>query len=110
MSVILSDYDGSYDTFPEIRKIAQAIVTGNSWEDADDVFDMEVPLIPIFFNPVSSKENNQGKIILHKANIINLCKATKFFEDVPEEASQLRLLCPNTKIILVPKGGKIRNI
>jgi len=103
MSIIFADYDGTYDTHENVRKEAVAIVTGNSWENKDDVFDFNVPTIPVFFNPVSEKENTQAKIILHKAEIINRCKATVFWEDIPAEAVQLRLLCPGCIVKLVPK-------
>ena len=105
MSRIFSDYDGTWDSHNEIHNSVEAIVTGNSWQNSSDIFDVEGPMdIPIFFNPVTDNSNDQGKIITHKANIINQCGVTKFYEDQPQEAAQLRILCPDCKIVLVGKS------
>lgn len=103
---IFSDFDGTYSDKPELKGITDAIVTGRSWEEAQDLYDEAGRLtIPVFFNPVASKDNTSFKIVSHKANIINQCKATRFYEDVPQEAEQLKILCPNCKIVLVKEGS-----
>lgn len=105
MPRIFSDYDGTYDSHPEIHGLAEAIVTGNSWQNSSHIYEQELDFtLPVFFNPVNDKDNDQQKIILHKAEIINRCKVDKFFEDQPQEAAQLKILCPNTKIVLVHEG------
>ena len=105
MSRVFADYDSTYSSHPEIHGLVEAIVTGNSWENSDDIYGQEIDLmLPVFFNPVSDVDNNQSKIILHKAEIINRCGVTRFFEDQPQEVAQLKILCPNCKITLVKEG------
>jgi hypothetical protein len=100
-----ADWDGTASDHPELFGVIDAIVTGRSWEESQDLYDEAGDLaIPVFFNPVSSKENDARKIVLHKAEIINRCKVERFWEDVPSEYQQLKILCPNCKIILVREG------
>lgn len=102
---IFADFDGTWTDHPEIHGNVDAIVTGRSWQESQDLFDEAGQIdIPVFFNPVSSKDNNGNKIVLHKAEMINRCNVIKFYEDVPQEAAQLRILCPQTKIVLVKEG------
>lgn len=105
MSRIFSDFDGTWENISNLWGDVEAIVTGRSFEEYQDMMDeWEGPKKPIFMNPAETKDNSMNKIVLHKAEIINRCKATKFYEDVPSEVAQLRILCPNTKIILVKPG------
>lgn len=100
-----ADFDGTFSNHPELKGIIDAIVTGRSWEESQDLYDEAGELtVPVFFNPVTSKNNTAFKIVLHKAEIINRCGVTRFWEDVPAEAAQLKILCPNCKIILVHEG------
>jgi hypothetical protein len=103
--IVFSDWDGTASDHPELFGTIMAIITGRSWEEAQDLFaeagDMS---IPVFFNPVSSKKNNQMTIVHHKSSVINKIGVTTFYENVPEEATMLKILCPKTKIILVKEG------
>jgi 2-hydroxy-3-keto-5-methylthiopentenyl-1-phosphate phosphatase len=102
---IFSDFDGTYSDHPELAGITDAIVTGRSWEESQDLYDeLGDSDLVVFFNPVSTTKNDASKIVLHKAEIINRCGVGKFFEDVPQEAAQLKILCPSTKIVLVRDG------
>lgn len=105
MKLIFSDYDGTWDIHPELRGETQAIVTGRSYEEAQDLFDnYEGPKKPIFFNPKPLDQVDLLSIVNHKAEIINKSGATDFYEDMPNEASMLKLLCPKAKIHLVKDG------
>lgn len=100
-----ADWDGTASDHPELMGIIDAVVTGRSWEESQDLYDEAGDLdIPVFFNPTSSKENDGHKIVLWKAEIINRCGVTRFWEDVPQEYQQLKILCPNCKVILVKPG------
>lgn len=102
---IFSDFDGTYSDHPELKGITDGIITGRSWEEAQDLYDELGDVdVPVYFNPSSTKENDGQKIVMWKSEVINRTKATKFFEDVPQEAAQLKILCPNTKIVLVHEG------
>lgn len=102
---VFSDFDGTFSDHPELGGITDAILTGRSWQESQDLYDEAGELsIPVFFNPVTTKDNTAFKIVLHKADIINRCGVSKFFEDIPQEAAQLKILCPNTKIVLVRPG------
>jgi len=106
--IVFSDWDGTASNHPELIGMIDAIITGRSWEEAQDLFDETGDLsIPVFFNPSSSKENDQMAIVNHKASILNKSGATKYYEDIPEEANMLKILCPKTKIITVKKGVTI---
>src|ERR1700694_4127358 len=97
--VVFSDFYGTFSDHPELKGEVQAIVTGRSWQEAQDLYDEVGDLdIPVFFNPVTTKENNANKIILHKAEVLNRCKVTKYYEDVREEAAQLKILVPSSRM------------
>jgi hypothetical protein len=103
---VFSDLDGTYLDHPEIWGQVEAIVTGNSWQQMEKVMnDWVGPKQPIFFNPQDKEELTLLGIVNHKAEVLNRCKVDKYFEDNPEAVSMLKLLCPNTKIILV-KGQR----
>ena len=90
-----SDYDGTYDVMTDSEKAKiDAVVTGASWEEYERV-DAD---IPVFYNPVSLKKKDKASIISHKADIINKAGATDFYENDPQEADMLRILCPDCTI------------
>jgi len=105
MSLIISDWDGTASDHKEILQIANGIITGRSYQEAEDLYNEAGELtLPVYFNPVTTKENDAQKIVMWKAEMINRLKADKFYEDMPDEAVKLRLLCPGCKILLVHKG------
>jgi hypothetical protein len=105
MSVILSDYDGTWSNIGNLWGDIDAIITGRSYQEFQDLKDEYIgPDKPIYFNPSTSQENNASKIVLHKAEMINKMKAIRFYEDQKDEVLKLRLLCPSCKIIWVREG------
>lgn len=105
MSVVLSDFDGTWENIENLWGDVDAIVTGRSFQEFQDFRDEYIgPEKPVFFNPVTTSENTLNKIVNHKAEMINRMKATRFYEDMPNEAAMLKILCINCKIILVKKG------
>lgn len=102
MRRVFADFDGTWTDHPEIWGQVDAIITGESWQAYDEFMQEWVgPKKPIFFNPANIKELSLLTIVNHKANIINKCKVTKFFENVPEQVQMLRIICPETDIVLV---------
>ncbi len=93
-----SDLDNTYDTHPEIHGEVDFIVTGNSWDKADEIMDTEDINKPVFWNP--GKEELMD-IVAHKANIINKTGAVKFFEDQEIQVNLLKTMCPHARIIQV---------
>lgn len=103
--VILSDFDGTWENIENLWGDVDAIVTGRSYQEFQDFRDEYIgPEKPVFFNPTTTTENNASKIVLHKAELINRMKATRFYEDQKDEVVKLRLLCPTCKIIWVKEG------
>lgn len=95
-----ADYDGVWDSHPEIHGNVQFIITGNAWESYDHVME-QADNIPVYFNPGKEELDD---IISHKANVINKTNAQKFYEDQEIQVNTLKILCPNCKIILVKEG------
>jgi hypothetical protein len=105
MKRVFSDFDGTWENISNLWGDVEAIVTGRSFQDYQDMMDeWEGPKKPIFMNPIEIKNNSINKIVLHKAEVINRCGVTTYYEDMPQEAAQLRILCPKTKIVLVKPG------
>lgn len=101
---IAADLDGSYDSHPEIWGQVNIIITGNPWDEYENVMNHWVgPKKPIYFNPVPPDENVMA-IISHKADVLNKTKARKFYEDQQEQVDILKIMAPECEIILV-KGG-----
>ena len=81
--------------------MVKAIVTGKSWEHSDEI---EAD-VPVFFNPMPKGEGyNLLEIVNHKANVINKCEVTDYYEDDIEQKNMLVIMCPKTKIHLVKEG------
>lgn len=106
---IAADYHGVYNKFSEIRGKADFIITGTGWDEPDLVFmDGIVNDIPIFFNPMASKDiKNAADVASHKAKIINKAGVVKYYENEPDQVQMLRILCPKCKVIQVGKGEGI---
>lgn len=101
MKPIASDYDGTYDSHPELRGETDFIITGNSWNEYDEIDEeMSDDRKPIFFNPVDPKDDVM-KVVAHKAEIINKTQASKFYEDQEMQVNLLKALCPNCRVVLV---------
>lgn len=102
---VLSDFDGTWENIENLWGDIDAIVTGRSYQEFEDFRDEYIgPQKPVFFNPIATNENNAQKIVLHKAEMINRMKATKFYEDQKDEVVKLRLLCPGCKIYWIRPG------
>lgn len=103
--IIGADFDGTWTDHPEIWGQTQVIITGNSWERFEIVInDWVGPRKPIMFAPYGEKDVDLIKIVNHKANMINTIGVGKYYENNPEAVDMLKILCPDTEIILV-KGG-----
>lgn len=97
--LVFADLNGTYDSHPEIHGMVKGIITGNSWENFDDIDPLDVP---IFFNPLPKDgEHSLINIVNHKANIINKIGVTDFYENEPQQKNMLVIMCPKCKIHLV---------
>lgn len=102
---IAADYDGTFDSHPELWGNIDLIITGNPWQSYDDVMNSwEGPKKPTFWNPIDPEDEVMA-IINHKADIINKTKARRFYEDQEEQAAILRIMCPECEIVLVTGGS-----
>lgn len=98
---IASDLDGTYDSHPEIWSLVNVIITGNPWQEYENVMDRWTgPKRPIYFNTIVP-DGDVMKIISHKADVINKIKARRYYEDQKEQATILEIMCPDCEIILV---------
>ena len=102
---IASDFDGTFDSHPEIWSQTDVIITGNYWGKYEDVMSRwPGPKKPIYFCPIDPDEDMM-KVVAHKADVINKLKARKFYEDQSEQATVLKIMCPECEIILVKEGA-----
>jgi hypothetical protein len=102
-----ADFDGVWDSLPDIRMITKVIITGRSWEEAIGTFhQMNDPKFigrraPIYFNPVRKGIPNVDNISAWKSEMIKRLGVTDFWEDDPEEAKIIETMCPGVAIHLV---------
>ena len=102
MSLVMTDYNGTFDEHPELWGKVEGIITGTSWEDYRDFMNEKVgPDLPIFFNPKAIVDLDLRAICDFKANTINTAGVTKYYENEPKQAQMLKILCPDCEIVLV---------
>ena len=101
MRPIAADLTGTYDTHPELKGEVDLIITGESWENYNEIIDTTEIDVPVFWNP---GDEELMDIVEHKANVINKTNASKFYEDQSVQVNLLKGMCPNCRIILVREG------
>lgn len=103
--IVAADYDGTYNTHPELHGSVDFIITGNPYTEFNRIMnEWEGEKLPIFFNPIEKGKEDLMNIVNHKANIINKCKVKKYYEDQFEQKEMLAILAPNCEIVLVKDG------
>ena len=98
---IMADYDGTWSDSNKVKKVAEAIITGASFEEYNRISKDDKINIPIFFNPAKKDEISVMNIICHKSKIINKTGAKIYYENDPHIAERLKKLCPDCEIKLV---------
>lgn len=112
MKLILSDYNNSYETHPEVHGLVDAVVTGKGVDEFDDIDSETKQTVPVYMNPMKKNDIIKGyplTVVNHKANIINKTGASIFIEDELQEVQLLKLFCPKTRIIHAEDGKDLTN-
>lgn len=111
-----ADFDGVWDSLPNIRMMAKVIITGRSYEEAVATF-AEIKhaqfiggiRCPIYFNPVKKGVPNLDNISSWKAEMIKRLGLTDYYEDDPAQVNNLMVMCPGVEIHLVNSKDAMGN-
>jgi hypothetical protein len=97
-NIVAADLTGTYDSHSELHGEVDLIITGESWENYNEIMDSNDIDIPIFWNPGKTELMD---IVGHKAEILTKTGAIKFYEDQKIQADLLKTMVPECHIILV---------
>lgn len=77
-------------------------ISGRNIDDWERTIAQIGTLRPIYLKPPDFPGNSG----VWKATMIRLLGIAKFYEDMPDQASQIKLICPDCEVVMV-KGGQI---
>jgi ribosomal protein S27AE len=78
------------------------VLSGRTTKHWDHVVGKVGASRPIYLRP----EHFFGEAAFWKATVIRSCGITKFYEDMPDQARDIRLFCPECVVVMV-KHGKV---